>query len=87
MRVAFEWEERSPGPQKLELPETPPDVKSMTLESHEGHGTGRATIDFGRFAARGEQKCERRGLVKVEMRGQTLSMRKAFRLQYTFGPN
>jgi hypothetical protein len=83
--VDLEFDERSPGPQKLEIADTPPDT-TMILEGHEGHGSGRVTIDFGRLVARGEQQCERHGRIKIERPGETLRLRKAFRLSYKFGP-
>ena len=83
--VDFEIEERSPGPQKLRLSEAPPDA-TVILESHEGHGKGRIHIDFSHLVARGEQQSERRGLFKIEMPGQTLDLRKMFRIKYAFAP-
>jgi len=81
--IDFEFDERSPGPQKL-TDRRP--GSSMTLESHQGHGSGRVTIDFDRLVVHGEKQCERRGCVTLERNGEKFSMSKAFRLKYKFEP-
>ena len=85
MRIAGDIAEGDHG-SKAALYFVPLDTSTMILESHEGHGKGRATIDFGRLVARGEQQCERHGL-KVEQPSETLRLRRAVKTGCKFGPS